>query len=113
MRFSTYGFALLSKVDEMATVNHGGIEATISSEAMQLLDCCDDRFGEVILSLAENSAKARARVENAVEISGDDIKQAAELLASIIRASDKIPADIIPVIDEMCNCVNNSSNFVQ
>ncbi len=92
----------------MATTNSGRAESTISSDALGLLGCFSGVFEDVIYRMAEHAAIARAASGQTIEISADDVEDAANLLAQILRDS-KIPEDVKPAIDSMLQCFTHKN----
>lgn len=86
----------------MATANHGQ-EATISSDALELLDCFGEGLDEFVYKMAEHSAILRSGKASPVEITADDMVSAGEVLARILQNSD-VPSEVKPAIDSMLQC---------
>jgi len=97
----------------MTTANKTEIEATISSEAMRLLDCFDDQFSDIILHLAERTAIKRGSSKDHVEIAAADVKDAADLLVKIIRDSNEFPNEMLPVVESMRTCAEDKLGLLE
>jgi hypothetical protein len=93
----------------MATTNQANREATISSDALGLLDCFSGGVGELVYKPAEHAALSREGPEaKSVEVSADDVEKAADFLVQIIRNSN-VPTQVKPAVDSMLQCFSHKN----
>lgn len=90
----------------MATANHGNIESSISSEALDLLDCFANGLDDVMYELAEAVAARRTGRTNNVEICVDDIREAAKLFVECLERVE-IPDRAKAAVHEMLKCLSH------
>jgi hypothetical protein len=84
----------------MATVSNES--STISSDALDLLDCFADGFDGVVYELAEMEAKARTGVPVS-EITAADMEKAANHIVQVMRQSD-LPDEVKAMLGSMLQC---------
>jgi hypothetical protein len=87
----------------MATVSDES--STISSDALDLLDCFADGFDGVIYELAEIEAIARTGVQGS-EITAADMEKAANHIVEVMRQSD-LPDGVKAMLGSMLQCFSS------
>lgn len=91
----------------MTTANDSR-NSTMTSEAYDLLDCFVSGLDEVIYEIAESLANSKGQiVDGIIEISQDDVKEAANRVFNAIRerAGKEIPQSVAQQIEGMHECV--------